>query len=77
VGDETDENCIRLREMDGEYGSYVCLSYCWGESPKFTTTKETIEARKKCIDFKELPKTLQHAIVVTRALGIQYIWIDW
>jgi hypothetical protein len=28
------------------------------------------------IPFVELPKTFQDAIVVTRGLGIKYIWID-
>jgi hypothetical protein len=77
VADGTNKDCIRLCEKDGESGTYVCLSYCWGKSPNFTTTKESIESRKTGIDFTKIPKTLQDAIEVTRALGIRYIWIDW
>jgi hypothetical protein len=77
VGEATDQNYVRLCESSGESGRYACLSYCWGSSPKYTTTKKTMESRKKGIRFSDIPKTLQDAIVVIRALGIRYIWIDW
>lgn len=40
------------------------------------TTVATFEERQKKIPFSELPKTFQDAIIITRRLGIQYIWID-
>jgi hypothetical protein len=40
------------------------------------TTKESIGARRASIEFDLLPKTLRKAIVVTRLLGIPFIWID-
>ncbi|KUJ13921.1 HET-domain-containing protein, partial [Mollisia scopiformis] len=55
---------------------YTTLSYCWGQCQTFVTTLENIEAMKKMIPWDKLPRTIQDAILITRGLGIQYIWID-
>lgn len=55
---------------------YVALSYCWGASGFFKTTRTNIDRLKQGFDLSDLPKTLQDAIAVTRQLGIPYIWID-
>jgi Heterokaryon incompatibility protein (HET) len=60
----------------GERGTYITLSHCWGSSQPFCTEKSTLEARRKRIEFANLPKTFQDAVVVTRGLGVQYLWID-
>jgi hypothetical protein len=54
----------------------MALSHCWGSAQTFVTTKSTLAARKSGINFGDLPKTFQDAIVVTRMLGVQYLWID-
>lgn len=41
-----------------------------------TTTIATFEQRQENIPFADLPKTFQDAIIITRRLGIQYLWID-
>lgn len=61
---------------NGARGHWVALSHCWGKTNTFKTTLKTIESLKSCIEWKELPTTFQHAILVTRALGVQYLWID-
>ena len=55
---------------------YVALSHCWGLSQHLISTKDTIDTWKRNIPSESLPKTFLEAIDVTRALGIQYIWID-
>ena len=55
---------------------YVTLSHCWGLTEHITTTEATIERRKVGIAFSELNRTFQDAVLVTRALGFRYIWID-
>ncbi|KAF7511782.1 hypothetical protein GJ744_003513 [Endocarpon pusillum] len=67
---------VKLWEAGGHYGRYATLSYCWGQSEHFTTTCASIEARKRGITFKELPKTFQDAIIIARRLSIRYLWID-
>lgn len=59
---------------------YVALSYPWGDPEKhphayFETTAENIVGYMKSIDIG-LPKTLADAITTTRALGLEYLWID-
>ncbi|KFX90371.1 hypothetical protein V490_06486 [Pseudogymnoascus sp. VKM F-3557] len=72
----------RLVFTKGKTGTYAALSYCWGLSPSnpfssmYTTTVATITFRMAGMHFPTLPLTLQHAILVTRALGLQYLWID-
>jgi hypothetical protein len=38
--------------------------------------KSNIEEFKRGIAYKELPSTFQHAVHITRSLGIKYLWID-
>ncbi|KAI8632545.1 HET-domain-containing protein [Xylariaceae sp. FL1651] len=61
---------------EGQVGKYACLSYCWGEAPHFTTTQESIEARRAGIRLTDLPRTFFDAIMIVRHLQLRYIWID-
>lgn len=70
----------RLVKSNGNRGYYTALSYCWGGSqqadrPYLTTTK-TLEKHLSALPWDSLPKTLQDAILLTRAIGVQYLWID-
>lgn len=60
---------------------YAALSYCWGvdsqarkEMLKLAST--TIESYKYGLRISDLPTAFQDAVTATRALGIQYLWID-
>jgi hypothetical protein len=55
---------------------YVCLSHCWGDIKPFTLNAETQSALARGINVTALPKTFQDAIIITRSLRIQYLWID-
>lgn len=55
---------------------YIALSHPWGEGPHFCTTLANIEAYREKVDFGELPATFQDAIITTRKLGLEYLWID-
>ncbi|KAI1022132.1 hypothetical protein LB504_007313 [Fusarium proliferatum] len=77
VGDDINSSYAKLRETDGqERGRYISLSYCWGKEPQFTTTKATLEERKRQINISDLSKTHQDVIQLARELGVRYIWID-
>jgi hypothetical protein len=71
-----DNSCVRLVEPNGAIANYVCLSHCWGLEQIITTKMGTFAERKKSIAWKDLSKTFQDAIDLTRRLGLQYIWID-
>src|SRR5690349_12172702 len=72
----TDGQDPYLEVSHGRKGRYVALSYCWGTTTPFTTTADTLPERLQGIRLGSLPKTLHDAIVVTRALGVKYLWID-
>ncbi|KAI0324986.1 HET-domain-containing protein [Cubamyces sp. BRFM 1775] len=75
--DCSDLDRLRLIETDpGMCGTYVALSYVWGEDQPHQTTKANLSLYKVRIDPAILPQTILDAIHVTRALGINLVWID-
>ncbi|KAJ4304635.1 hypothetical protein N0V90_000161 [Kalmusia sp. IMI 367209] len=69
---------IRLWEPvpEGTVGKYISLSYCWGSSREFTTTRATMEERKRGITIADMPATYQDIVKLTRELGLRYLWVD-
>jgi hypothetical protein len=55
---------------------YICLSHCWGSQRMFKITVDTLVARTEGIFMEQLSQTFQDAIMITRRLGIKYLWID-
>ena len=74
VGEDGDH--IRLIDTTGSHGEYIALSHCWGRVNRFTTTKATLNARLTGFEIDQLPPTFRQAVLVTRAIGIRYLWID-
>ncbi|KAF3002648.1 hypothetical protein E8E13_009340 [Curvularia kusanoi] len=71
------ESEFNVNENRYEYGEYVALSHVWGVAkglPK--TTDKTIQSYKKGFAWATLPRALQEAVVLTRALGFRWLWID-
>lgn len=62
--------------MGSEKVDYTTLSYCWGESASLKTTKSTLTSYQNEIPQSELPKTFSDAALITRAVGVRYLWID-
>ncbi|KAI9148350.1 hypothetical protein HJFPF1_12181 [Paramyrothecium foliicola] len=57
--------------------AYAALSHRWGESTKAcVTTQANLAARLEGFEFSQLCQTFKDAIMVTREMGIRYIWID-
>jgi hypothetical protein len=77
-----DTGNIRLVETDSEikrrHVRYVTLSHCWGRDtnhlPK--TTHSNYSSHMRGIPFATLPRTFRDAVIVTRELGMQFLWID-
>jgi hypothetical protein len=60
-------------------GRYLALSHRWGspsQHRKFCTEKDNFDDHKKSMKVTDLPQTFQDAITITRALSVQYLWID-
>ncbi|RDW63573.1 hypothetical protein BP6252_11118 [Coleophoma cylindrospora] len=66
----------RLYETGSTDGRWVALSYCWGSDASFMLTAASYQSLKQGIQLDAFPPTLRDALLVTRALGIPYIWID-
>lgn len=60
----------------GISGQYATLSHCWGNTATVQTTTETLRAHEKQIPLAGLTKTFRDAVVITRNLKFQYLWID-
>ncbi|KAK1445830.1 tryptophanyl-tRNA synthetase [Colletotrichum melonis] len=70
---------IRLWETNGARGKYLALSHPWGDPAKhrhFCTYMSNIEKHRRGIGFEDLPATFKDAIITTRELGFQHLWID-
>ncbi|KAF2810966.1 HET-domain-containing protein [Mytilinidion resinicola] len=59
-------------------GKWVALSHCWGipENHPLKTTRDTLNDRMRGIPLSSMPKTFVHAVKVTKAPGLRYLWID-
>ncbi|KAF7349379.1 Het domain protein [Mycena sanguinolenta] len=67
----------RLYMSDGTVrGSYVALSYVWGEDQPNKTKRHNIDSYALKIDVGLLPQTAKDAIWMTHAFGEKYLWID-
>lgn len=61
---------------DGVELKYATLSHCWGQTKHIVTMDVTLKKHEAGIAFSELNRTFQDAVLITRALGLKYIWID-
>jgi hypothetical protein len=79
ISSNVDSTIIRLIETkDLGVARYCALSHCWGPVDKqpLRTTCTSYPRRLHGITHDQLPKTFKDAILLTRALNIEYLWID-
>ncbi|KAF3003341.1 hypothetical protein E8E14_001569 [Neopestalotiopsis sp. 37M] len=57
-------------------GKYVTLSHCWGSKLPFISQSQNIEQLAQGFEMGALPPSFQDAVIITRALGFTYLWID-
>ena len=75
IGKEGELN-LRLSISNGRKGCYVALSHCWGKRPTTTTTVKNIAEHLESIRLATLPANFRDAVIISRALGYKYLWID-
>ncbi|PVH68548.1 HET-domain-containing protein [Cadophora sp. DSE1049] len=81
VGVPEEPNLLRLYVTGGEKGLYITLSHRWGRDDKMFSTmnkskENNLQTRSEEIKLDKLPATFRDAVIVTRMLGVQYLWID-
>lgn len=55
---------------------WATLSHCWGGSSPLKTELKTLEAWRRAVPLKSMPKTFRDAVIIARELGIRHLWID-
>ena len=77
TGPSDEEPALKLIDSPIGKVKYCALSYCWGKDAavNYMTTKDTIEARRNGIPFRELPRTFRDAIEITRKVECRYLWV--
>jgi hypothetical protein len=76
LGPPSEQQQLRLIPGKGRRGQWVALSHAWGDFQPLRTTKERLPVHQAEIKWSELPPTFQDAVVITKKLGFQYLWID-
>jgi hypothetical protein len=67
---------LRLYLPNGDIGSYIVLTHCWGGSNIKKLTGSQIASFQEGIDVDSLPRNFVDTLTITRQLGFQYLWID-
>ncbi|THV49914.1 hypothetical protein BGAL_0173g00100 [Botrytis galanthina] len=61
---------------NGLRGKWIALSHCWGGQIETILTTSNLQSLQKEIKMPSLPANFRDAILITRALGFQFLWID-
>ncbi|XRM48433.1 hypothetical protein ABZX51_011352 [Aspergillus tubingensis] len=75
VGDSLIQPHLHV-SADGETGKWAALSYCWGGDSNFILSASSVDNLRSGRSLATFPATLRDAVLVTRALGLRYLWID-
>ncbi|KAK2764951.1 hypothetical protein FQN54_008650 [Arachnomyces sp. PD_36] len=69
---------IRLEKTEHRKGTYTCLSHCWGDASEIHTQTREANINDYCrfIPWSDLPNTFRDAVILTRRLGVEHLWID-
>lgn len=76
VGDEVTNPFLAEYFANDSPGGWAALSYCWGGEPSMKLTKENMNELKRGISLDKFDTTVRDAILITRSLGLAYLWVD-
>jgi hypothetical protein len=76
VGGETTDPFLVETAAGNRLGRWAALSYCWGGEPSMKLTRGNTDELKRGIRLNSFDATIRDAILVTRALGLTYLWVD-
>ena len=60
----------------GNKARYMTLSHRWGSAKIPTLSSANMSEMQRGFKLSSLPRTFREAIIITRRLGIRYLWID-
>ncbi|KAJ8060715.1 hypothetical protein OCU04_011020 [Sclerotinia nivalis] len=61
---------------NGVKGKYIALSHCWGGQIDTSLTTSNLQSLQNKIKMSNLPANFRDAVLITRALRIEFLWID-
>lgn len=72
------ENEVKIVESNGQPTScrYTTLSHRWSKAEHLMLTTSTHKNLSRDIPWDTIPRLYQDAILLTRQLGVEYLWID-
>ena len=76
---ELSDSKVKIVETNGHKVPYLALSYRWPSSPSkpcILLRKNAEEFTSNGISLDRLVPTVQDACVMTKSLGLQYLWVD-
>lgn len=59
-----------------QWTQYAALSYRWSSDKSFVLSSTNITGYQETIALSDVSATIRDSVAVTRALGLQYLWID-
>ncbi|KAG8530178.1 uncharacterized protein KY384_005661 [Bacidia gigantensis] len=73
-----DSWCLRLPAAGTVdlQSNYMTVSHCWGKITPLKLVEHLFSELQQWQPFSRLPKSFQDAVLVTKFLGIKYLWID-
>lgn len=72
----SDNEKLKLVENFRQTPKYAALSYCWGGDQDYKTTSTNIGSYRQRLHLPPTAKTIHDTILVTRKLGLEYLWVD-
>ncbi|QMW37719.1 hypothetical protein G4B11_000955 [Aspergillus flavus] len=74
----SDQNhtCRLVEPAKDQLGTYMTLSYCWGNGNPLKLTRGLYNSFQNGISWIDLPQLFRDAIRITNRLGVSYLWID-
>jgi hypothetical protein len=76
VGQVGEPTVQLLENAPVDAGGWIALSHQWGTGRHFSTNVKNLAEHKRGLDYENLPGTFKDAVIITRALGRRYLWID-
>ncbi|KAF4456333.1 HET-domain-containing protein [Fusarium austroafricanum] len=76
VGLNGDRSVKLLKTTSNHKGEWVALSHQWGEGAQFRTLTQNLKDYEAGISIDHLAATFRDAVIVTRAIGCRYLWVD-
>lgn len=76
IGADNHAEVVRIIPSEGKIAPYVALSHCWGGKISPLLTSKTLDQYQQRLPVCDLAANFRDAIIITRQLGIRYLWID-